>query len=678
MRMSHGCLPGLVLLPSLPPAAAVMLRFRRKPPQPTPRAPARTTAKYGGMQVRELQTRLELLVNPTRRSHRGVHGAALVLAEYNLVEQNRFLKTLNRVAGLNAELAECFCRHAPPALGLLPEEAWLPWVEHILHTYAGTGLEAAIAAISDYSTYPGPLEDSPSGVAYADIAGIMEAFILGLSGRTLKLDTGESSYTDTETLYFPERICVYPDRDSNFQLYKACAAHQWAQTRFGTWDIDLQAAIASLADSERAIRLFHRLETLRLDACLARELPGVARAMQRFRPDSNEYPAAWLEAARCLAVPDADVEESLRWLPRLYELDQDPPAAAYEGILQPVAVRGVEDRRSVYRAGFQAYPTESGAELGTGDAASYDSAPQGQPPQTQELSGNDCEYKYDEWDEACQRYRKDWCRLKEEAPDAGPDTFRPDTLQKYHGLVSHLRRTFEGLRQDQRTARRETWGDDIDLDALVDALTDLHNGREMSDRTFTRTCRDQRSVAALFLLDMSASTRGWINDVERETLILLCEALELLGDRYAIYGFSGCGHDDCVSYPVKTFSEAYASPVWQRIGGIQARQHTRMGVAIRHHSAKLLNVDARTRLLIVLSDGRPDDRDGYRGAYGIEDTRKALMEARQAGIHAYCITIDTDAIDYLPHMFGERNFTVIDRVDSLPQRIGGIYRRLTT
>jgi nitric oxide reductase NorD protein len=82
--------------------------------------------------------------------------------------------------------------------------------------------------------------------------------------------------------------------------------------------------------------------------------------------------------------------------------------------------------------------------------------------------------------------------------------------------------------------------------------------------------------------------------------------------------------------------------------------------------------------LIVLSDGRPDDRDGYRGAYGIEDTRKALMEARQAGIHAYCITIDTDAIDYLPHMFGERNFTVIDRVDSLPQRIGGIYRRLTT
>ena len=111
-----------------------MLRFRRKPPQPTPRAPARTTAKYGGMQVRELQTRLELLVNPTRRSHRGVHGAALVLAEYNLVEQNRFLKTLNRVAGLNAELAECFCRHAPPALGLLPEEAWLPLVEHLLHT----------------------------------------------------------------------------------------------------------------------------------------------------------------------------------------------------------------------------------------------------------------------------------------------------------------------------------------------------------------------------------------------------------------------------------------------------------------------------------------------------------------------------------------------------------------
>lgn len=675
--MSPGGFVRLVLPDSQLHAASTMFRFWRKSPPPAPREHAGTTAKHGGMQVRELQTRLELLINPTRKSHSGVHGAALALAEYNLVEQNRFLKALGRMVRQDADLAECFCRDAPPALGILPDRTWLPWVEHILKTYSGAGLAAAIEVVGDFTSRRWQARDDTAGVSYTDIAGIMEAFVLGLSGRTLKLDTTENSYTDTETLCFPAHIDRYPDRDSNFQLYKACAAHQWAQTQFGTWDLDPQTTIAAYGDGERALQLFHRLETFRLDACIARALPGVARDMQRFRPGNDAYPAAWREAARSLGEPGTDVGDSLRWLSRLYPLDRDPPPAAYEGILQPVAARdtAAEPRAGQTSLRNDATPPLAPTTGGADDRTAYGDGP---PEQQSDTHSDGGEYEYDEWDEACQRYRKDWCKLREEALDEGSDTFRSDTLHKHHGLVSHLRRAFELVRHEQRTAKREADGEDIDIDALVEALSDLRNGLEMSDRLFTRVGRDQRNVAALFLLDMSASTRGWINEVERETLILLCEALELLGDSYAIYGFSGCGHDSCVSYPVKTFGEAYAAPVWRRIGGIQARQYTRMGAAIRHHSGKLRTVEARTRLLIVLSDGRPDDRGGYRGAYGIADTRKALIEARQAGIHPYCITIDSSAIDYLPHMFGEGNYTLIDRVERLPQRIGAIYRRLTT
>ncbi len=177
---------------------------------------------------------------------------------------------------------------------------------------------------------------------------------------------------------------------------------------------------------------------------------------------------------------------------------------------------------------------------------------------------------------------------------------------------------------------------------------------------------------------MLARTTGRINKVERESLILLCETLELLGDHYAIYGFSGRGHRHCQCFHIKDFDERYDDKVRGRIEGIQAQQHTRLGTAIRHLGTRLSQVEARTRLLITLSDGRPDDINGYRGQYGIEDTRKAVIEMRQLGLHPYCITIDTDAREYIPHMFGGNGFAIINQVDELPGKIANIYRRLTS
>jgi nitric oxide reductase NorD protein len=134
----------------------------------------------------------------------------------------------------------------------------------------------------------------------------------------------------------------------------------------------------------------------------------------------------------------------------------------------------------------------------------------------------------------------------------------------------------------------------------------------------------------------------------------------------------------CELFPIKHFEESYDATVRARISGIEPQDYTRMGFAIRHLTQVLQETDAKTRILITLSDGKPDDYDSYRGEYGIEDTRRALIEARRGGIHPYCITIDEEARDYLPHLYGPAAYSVISDVKSLPLKVSDIYRRLTT
>ncbi|MEJ2382456.1 MAG: hypothetical protein P8076_15020 [Gammaproteobacteria bacterium] len=287
-------------------------------------------------------------------------------------------------------------------------------------------------------------------------------------------------------------------------------------------------------------------------------------------------------------------------------------------------------------------------------------------------------FLYNEWDYRRQHYRKNWCVLRESDVPARDPEFVQRALRRYSGLVKNVRRTFEVLRGEEKLLKRQTYGDDVDIDAIVEAYGDVRSGMEMTDRLLTRKQKLERNIAVMFMVDMSGSTKGWINDAEREALVLLCEALESLGDRYAIYGFSGMTRKRCELYRVKRFDEPYGDEVMRRISGIGPQDYTRMGVTIRHLSRLLNQVEARTRLLITLSDGKPDDFDGYRGEYGIEDTRMALIEAKRDGIHPFCITIDTEARDYLPHMYGAVNYTVIDEVRKLPLRVSDIYRKLTT
>ncbi len=285
---------------------------------------------------------------------------------------------------------------------------------------------------------------------------------------------------------------------------------------------------------------------------------------------------------------------------------------------------------------------------------------------------------YDEWDHRREGYRKNWCSLHLKDLKPVHSSFIRNTLDNYHGLTLRLRHQFELMRSQERFVKRQREGDDIDFDALVESISDTCAGVSSSDRLFIRLKRDERDIAVLFLVDMSNSTAGWVNNALKESLVLMAEAIEVLGDRYGIYGFSGMRRSRCELFHVKHLTESYGDAVKERISSIAPSEYTRMGPPIRHCTQLLKDIDAKVRLLITLTDGKPEDYDDYKGEYAIEDTRHALLEAKAADIHPFCITIDHQAKDYMKHMYGPANYIFIDNVRKLPLRIPELYRVLTT
>jgi nitric oxide reductase NorD protein len=284
----------------------------------------------------------------------------------------------------------------------------------------------------------------------------------------------------------------------------------------------------------------------------------------------------------------------------------------------------------------------------------------------------------DEWDYRRQGYRKRWALLRETVADSGGLQFAEETLGRYSGMVRQIKRQFERIRTGRMLLRRQKDGDEVDLDAAVEAYHDRRAGLHPSERLFVRLSRKERDIATVFLMDLSGSTSGWVNDMERAALLIMSEAVQVLQDRFAIYGFSGRTRKRCELFCIKGFDEPYGDTIKRRIANLRALEYTRMGPPIRYLTRRLNEIEAKTRLLITLSDGKPDDYDGYNGDYGIEDTRQALIEAKRSSIHPFCITIDKAEHSYLARMYGQVNYIFIDNLSKLPLRVPEIYRKLTT
>lgn len=310
-----------------------------------------------------------------------------------------------------------------------------------------------------------------------------------------------------------------------------------------------------------------------------------------------------------------------------------------------------------------------------------------------EERANDYHY-YDEWDYRIGDYRRRWCRLSEVEIDGDGGAYFHRALARTQDLVSSIRREFVMMRPDQfRKVRGMEDGEEFDLTALVDAHADRRRRRSPSERLYVARRREERDVATLFLVDMSASTDEplpdpaaesevrRVIDVTKDTLVVLSTVLDGIGDAFAIYGFSGHGKDNVEFFCAKSFNERLGPDVRTRLGGIEPKRSTRMGTALRHASKKLKSVNARAKHLILLSDGFPQDfdygDDRTSNVYGIRDTMVALQELEATGVKTFCITVDPAGHDYLGEMCPASRYAVIDDINVLPHEMPHIYRTLT-
>ena len=330
-------------------------------------------------------------------------------------------------------------------------------------------------------------------------------------------------------------------------------------------------------------------------------------------------------------------------------------------------------------------------------------------------------FLYDEWDYKRQAYVTAWCRLYEQRLRGDDFDFIDEVRRRHADLSQQVKRQFARIRAEawQRTHHASD-GDELGLDAMIEAVIDRRAGHATDEHLYVRRDRARRDVAAAFLVDMSASTdfpipdpaadaqaaaeaaahdpylwgrmggpidpqppakRRRVIDVAKESLALMCDALRTLGDAHAVYGFSGEGRDNVEFHVARDFADAFSARTWAALAAMEPKRSTRMGPAIRHAAAKLSRQPQAVKVLIVVSDGYPQDSDygpdRRDEEYGIQDTARALREAADAGISTFCVTIDPAGHDYLQRMCERDRYMVIDDVAALPGALTKVYRALT-
>ena len=286
---------------------------------------------------------------------------------------------------------------------------------------------------------------------------------------------------------------------------------------------------------------------------------------------------------------------------------------------------------------------------------------------------------YPEWDWKKQMLRPDHCRVI--AGRAREDSEGWQPTGEMQRQIRAVRRHFEALRPRRVVLHGQPDGEDLDLSALVRAAADRKAGGAGSENLFLAGRAIERDLSMAVLMDVSLSTDASLGthrviDVEKAALLALTQGLDACGDEHAIFTFTSRRRSAVQVDTVKDFGDAVDGRVLRRIEGLKPGQYTRMGAAIRHVSAQLAQRPQRHRLLLLLTDGKPNDIDYYEGRYGIEDTRAAIREARKQGLKVFGVTVDEEARDYFPWLFGRGAYAIITHPDRLPSALPAIYRQL--
>ena len=290
------------------------------------------------------------------------------------------------------------------------------------------------------------------------------------------------------------------------------------------------------------------------------------------------------------------------------------------------------------------------------------------------------EHAYPEWDYTRHGYHRDHCRVVAEPAGEGGEDWKPDAAA--WRCIRAVKRQFEAFRPRRQVLTAQSDGDELDLCALVRSFADRRSGGAGSDRVYLQARHAARDLAVAVLVDASLSTDSWIDnrrilDVEKEAVLALTHGLTACGDDHAVFSFTSRQRKWVSVTTLKDFDEPLNERVRRRLQALKPGYYTRIGAALRHVAGRLGERPNRHRLLLLLTDGKPNDLDHYEGRYGVEDTRRAIREARSSGLAVFGITVDSKAREYFPYLFGRGAFAIVGRIGKLPAALPAIYHHIT-
>ncbi len=588
------------------------------------------------------------------------------------------------------------------------------------------------------------LQKERRGTLFVDVQRKLNFYLRAFWGRDFFLRptasdiSGFKPYIEARVVHLPDAVDAIGDL-TGLEVYRATAAHAAAHICYTYGSLSAQEL------SPAQMFFIGLIEDARVEYCAAQAFPGLRRIWQRllnlqYENDLEHGTVEQLELfARMLSDPElkaddpalnilaekfhANIEDnkddnSFSWhmgleLYNVYAERRDVPSLR---ILESIRVPYRDDNRFIWH--YDEAHWSAGAE--------YIPASQRQVRKTVnimemvneldcEFAGDDAQevwrletpfwldqegctinelegkesvsdpFHYQEWDYQVQLHRPDWVTVYERRQPKGDPEDIDNILIEHRPIARRIRQIIDLLQPEgvMRERKMED-GDEIDINAAIDAMVSIRMGRHPDPRITMRNVVKRRDLAVVLLLDLSESTNEKLEDSDksvleltREACALVATAIDGIGDPFAIHGFASDGRHDVQYFRFKDFKQQFNDEVKSRLAGMQGALSTRMGGAMRHAAEHLLRQPERRKLLLMVTDGEPADIDERDPQHLRHDTKKAVEELHTKGIMTYCLTLDPDADSYVKRIFGANNYTIIDHVERLPEKLPGLYAGLT-
>jgi nitric oxide reductase NorD protein len=432
----------------------------------------------------------------------------------------------------------------------------------------------------------------------------------------------------------------------------AADAHSWVQAGVALFQAEVD--LSSNEVSQRlGLALAQQLDLLKLPEYN----PRIDRLHAVYRDDNRTIWAseAYNEAAALLATwAPKQVRKNVSVMEMVNEVNNE-----YAG----------DDAQEIWVLPTEFYLDQEGVSI---------NSLEGRPPLADPV-------QYHEWDYQIQLDRPRWVTVLERQPPLGDMELIEQIENDHKPVMSRLKFLIGSMiPQGMQRIRRVEDGDELDINSAIRALIDIRMGQQPDSRIMMRYKRSERDLAVMVLLDMSESTndkvRGQeysIMDLSRAATVLLANALDRIGDPFAVHGFCSDGRHDIHYHRIKDFDEPFGDLTKAKLAGLKGSYSTRMGAALRHAGAQLKLQAKRKKVLFIITDGEPADNDVRDPQYLRYDTKRAVEELSRDGITVYALSLDPQADQYVQRIFGIKNFTVIDHVERLPEKLPMLYMGLT-